>query len=161
VTAQCRRGELSQQLGRAPNASEIAEHLCIDREWVIEATIAGANYSTLSTDRQPGPDDEFQSIGDTLGDVDPGLDKVLDVATARPLIAALPEQQRTVLTLRFFEDMTQSQSPSAWDIRRCTSRGYSPRRWTHYASILRFRDWRNPVGAAVPSGHFATGVECE
>jgi RNA polymerase sigma-B factor len=84
------RGELSQQLGRAPNASEIAEHLCIDREWVIEATIAGANYSTLSTDRQPGPDDEFQSIGDTLGDVDPGLDKVLDVATARPLIAALP-----------------------------------------------------------------------
>ncbi len=90
MTAQCRRGELSQQLGRAPNASEIAEHLCIDREWVIEATIAGANYSTLSTDRQPGPDDEFQSIGDTLGDVDPGLDKVLDVATARPLIAALP-----------------------------------------------------------------------
>ena len=84
------RGELSQQLGRAPNASEIAEHLGIDREWVIEATIAGANYSTLSTDRQPGPDDEFQSIGDTLGDVDPGLDKVLDVATARPLIAALP-----------------------------------------------------------------------
>ena len=30
------RGELSQQLGRAPNASEIAEHLGIDREWVIE-----------------------------------------------------------------------------------------------------------------------------
>jgi len=103
------RGELSQQLGRAPNASEIAEHLGIDREWVIEATIAGANYSTLSTDRRPGPDDEFPSIGDTFGDVDPGLDKVLDVATARPLIAALPEQQRTVLTFRFFEDMTQSQ----------------------------------------------------
>lgn len=103
------RGELSQQLGRAPNASEIAEHLGIDREWVIEATIAGANYSTLSTDRRPGPDDEFHSIGDTFGDVDPGLDKVLDVETARPLIAALPEQQRTVLTLRFFEDMTQSQ----------------------------------------------------
>ena len=29
--------------------------------------------------------------------------------TARPLIAALPEQQRTVLTLRFFENMSQSQ----------------------------------------------------
>jgi RNA polymerase sigma-B factor len=103
------RGELSQQLGRAPNASEIAEHLDIDREWVIEATIAGGNYSTLSTDVQPGPNDEFQCIGETLGDVDPGLDKVLDVETARPLIAALPEQQRTVLTLRFFEDMTQTQ----------------------------------------------------
>src|SRR4029079_5709240 len=95
------RGELSQQLGRAQTASEIAEHLGIDREWVIEATIAGANYSTFSVDRQPGPDAEFHSIGDPLGDVDPGLDKVLDVETVRPLIAALPEQQRTVLTLRF------------------------------------------------------------
>jgi RNA polymerase sigma-B factor len=34
---------------------------------------------------------------------------VLDVETVRPLIAALPERQRTVLTLRFFEDLTQSQ----------------------------------------------------
>ena len=33
----------------------------------------------------------------------------LDVETARPLIAALPNQQRTVLTLRFFENMSQSQ----------------------------------------------------
>jgi RNA polymerase sigma-B factor len=37
------------------------------------------------------------------------MDKVLDVETARPLIAALPQRQRTVLTLRFFEDMTQTQ----------------------------------------------------
>ena len=47
MTAQCRRGELSQQLGRA-NASEIAEHLCIDREWVIEATIAGAKLDVVN-----------------------------------------------------------------------------------------------------------------
>jgi RNA polymerase sigma-B factor len=104
------RAELSQRLGRAPNASEIAEHLNIDRQWVIEATIAGGSYSALSTDRQPADaDEEFKSIGDTLGDVDSGMEKVLDVETARPLIAALPEQQRTVLLLRFFEDMTQSQ----------------------------------------------------
>ena len=42
-------------------------------------------------------------------DVDPGLEKVLNVETVRPLIAALPDQQRTVLTLRFFENMTQTQ----------------------------------------------------
>jgi RNA polymerase sigma-B factor len=34
---------------------------------------------------------------------------VLDIETVRPLIAALPDQQRTVLTLRFFENMTQTQ----------------------------------------------------
>jgi RNA polymerase sigma-B factor len=34
---------------------------------------------------------------------------VLDVETVRPLIAALPDRQRTVLTLRFFENLSQTQ----------------------------------------------------
>ena len=34
---------------------------------------------------------------------------MLDIETVHPLIAALPDQQRTVLTLRFFENMTQTQ----------------------------------------------------
>ena len=103
------RAELSQQYGRMPNASEVAQHLGVDRELVIQATIAGGNYSTRSTDVHPEPDDQFEAIGATLGDVDPGLDRVLEAETARPLIAALPEQQRNVLTLRFFENMSQSQ----------------------------------------------------
>ena len=103
------RAELSQRLGRTPNASEVAQHLGVDSESVIEATIAGGNYSTRSTDVPAGPDDQFKAIGESLGDVDPGLDRVLDVETARPLIAALPNQQQTVLTLRFFENMSQSQ----------------------------------------------------
>jgi RNA polymerase sigma-B factor len=103
------RDELSHRLDRAPNASEIAEHLGIDRELVVATTIASSNYSTMSTDAPAGSNDEHRSVADTLGDVDPGMDKVLDVETVRPLIAALPERQRTILTLRFFEDMTQSQ----------------------------------------------------
>ena len=103
------RGELSQQLGRAPNATEIAEHLGIDRDLVIDATFAGSNYSVLSTDSASGSDDTHPSAADRLGDIDAGIDKVLQVETVRPLIAALPERQRTVLTLRFFEDMTQTE----------------------------------------------------
>ena len=103
------RAELSQRLGRAPNASEIADHLGIDRAVVVDATIGGGNYSTMSTDMPIGPGDDYRPFGDTLGDVDPNLDKVLDVETVRPLIAALPERHRTVLTLRFFENLTQTQ----------------------------------------------------
>jgi RNA polymerase sigma-B factor len=103
------RGALSQELGRAPTATELAKHLDIDRESVIEATIASSNYTTLSTDIQPGPDDEYRGIGDTLGDIDPNLDKVIALETVRPLIAALPQREQTVLTLRFFENMTQTQ----------------------------------------------------
>jgi RNA polymerase sigma-B factor len=103
------RGELSQRLGRAPTASEIADHLGVDREPVVEAVIAGSSYSTRSTDVQTGPDDEYHPLGETLGDVDPNLDAVIDVETVRPLIAALPDRQRTVLVLRFFENLTQTQ----------------------------------------------------
>ena len=101
--------ELSQRLGRAPTASEIADHLGLGRDLVVEATIGGSNYSTKSTDVPVGPGDHYRRLGDTLGDVDTNLDKVLDVETVRPLIAALPERQRTVLTLRFFENLTQTQ----------------------------------------------------
>jgi RNA polymerase sigma-B factor len=103
------RGELSQRLGRAPNATEIAEHMGIDRDLVVDATFAGSNYSVLSTDSVSGSDDTYPSVADRLGEVDAGIDKVLQVETVRPLIAALPERQRTVLTLRFFEDMTQTE----------------------------------------------------
>jgi RNA polymerase sigma-B factor len=103
------RSELSQQLGHAPNATEIAEHLGIDRDLVVDATFAGNNYSVLSTDSASGSDDTYPSVADKLGVIDAGIDKVLQVETVRPLIAALPERQRTVLTLRFFEDMTQTE----------------------------------------------------
>ncbi len=103
------RAELSQQSGRAPTPSEVAAHLGIEREAVMEATIASSNYSTLSTDVQASADDEFRSVGDTLGDIDPNIDKVVDLETVRPLIAALPEREKTVLLLRFFESMTQTQ----------------------------------------------------
>jgi RNA polymerase sigma-B factor len=102
------RAELSQRLGRAPSATEVAEHLGVDRELVVDATIGCGNYSTMSTDSRVGHEDD-RPYSDTLGEVDPNLDKVLDVQTVRPLIAALPERQRTVLTLRFFENLTQTQ----------------------------------------------------
>ena len=103
------RGELSQRLGRAPTASELADHLELDRELVVQALIAGSNYSTRSTDMPVGPDGETRSLGETFGDVDRNLDSVLDVETVRPLIAALSERHRNVLMLRFFENMTQTQ----------------------------------------------------
>jgi RNA polymerase sigma-B factor len=103
------RGELSQRLGRAPTASELADHLDIDRELVVQGLIAGSNYSTRSTDMQVGPAGESRSLGDTFGDLDPNLDSVINTETVRPLIASLSERQRDVLRLRFFENLTQTQ----------------------------------------------------
>ncbi len=103
--------ELAQQLGRAPTASEIATHLGIDREEVVQAQIASSAYSTLSSDApaRSHDHDEIRSVTNTFGDLDANLDKVLDVQTVRPLLAALPERDQTVLRLRFFDNMTQTQ----------------------------------------------------
>lgn len=101
--------ELGRQLHRTPNASEIAEHLGIDRALAVDAIIASSNYSVLSLDVPPGHDDDNRALADTVGGVDPRLDKVLSVQAARPLIAALPERERTVIKLRFFDELTQSE----------------------------------------------------
>lgn len=54
-------------------------------------------------------EEEVRAIADTLGDVDTGLDRIEDQESLRPLLEALPERERTVLVLRFFESMTQTQ----------------------------------------------------
>lgn len=101
--------ELSQRLGRAPTPSELAEELDLDREEVVEGLVAGSSYNTLSIDSGSGSDDEAPAIVDSLGDVDSALERIENRETLRPLLASLPERERTVLLLRFFESQTQTQ----------------------------------------------------
>ncbi|QLL08522.1 RNA polymerase sigma factor SigF [Mycobacterium vicinigordonae] len=102
--------ELSQRLGRAPTATELAAELGMDRAEVVEGLVAGSSYNTLSIDSGGGnEDDDARAIADTLGDVDSGLDRIENREALRPLLEALPERERMVLVLRFFESMTQTQ----------------------------------------------------
>jgi RNA polymerase sigma-B factor len=102
--------DLSQRLGRAPTATELASELGMERDEVVEGLVAGSSYNTLSIDTGGGSDDDdARAIADTLGDVDAGLDRIEDREALRPLLEALPERERMVLVLRFFESMTQTQ----------------------------------------------------
>jgi RNA polymerase sigma-B factor len=102
--------ELSQQLGRAPTATEIANQLGIDREEVVQAQVASSAYSTRSSDAPvAGDDGDGRSVSDSFGSLDANMEKVVDIETVRPLLEALPQREQTVLRLRFFENMTQSQ----------------------------------------------------
>ncbi|MGB0876721.1 MAG: SigB/SigF/SigG family RNA polymerase sigma factor [Mycobacterium sp.] len=101
--------ELSQRLGRAPTASELAAELEMDRDEVIEGLVAGSSYNTLSIDSGGGGSEDAPTITDTLGDVDNRLDQIENREALRPLLALLPERDRTVLVLRFFESLTQTQ----------------------------------------------------
>ena len=46
-------------------------------------------------------------MGDSFGDT--SLDQIENREALRPLLAALPERERQVLLLRFFESLTQTQ----------------------------------------------------
>jgi RNA polymerase sigma-B factor len=101
--------DMSQRLGRAPTPSELAEELDLEREEVVEALIAGSGYNTLSIDSGGGGDDDTPPLAETLGSDDANLDRIENHEALRPLLDALPERERTVIVLRFFESQTQSQ----------------------------------------------------
>jgi RNA polymerase sigma-B factor len=99
--------ELHAALGRAPTVPEIAEHLGSSTEDVIEAMEAGAAYKPGSL---APPDSESESRDDrALGTIDPEYGNVEARVTVRALMEQLPERERTIVYLRYFEDLTQSE----------------------------------------------------
>jgi len=101
--------ELSQRLGRAPNATELSAHLKLDRQEVLEGLTAANAYHSSSLDEADFGDDDSPSLLNTLGENDPALANVEYRESLQPLLAALPERERTIVILRFFANLTQSQ----------------------------------------------------
>jgi RNA polymerase sigma-B factor len=100
-------GPLSQQLGRAPRPTEIAAHLGLPTEEVVDGLRAQQAYRAASLDELVTGADT--TLTDTLGDVDADLDKVEYRESLAPLLDELPERERTILLLRFFGGLTQTQ----------------------------------------------------
>jgi len=103
--------DLIQTLGRAPTASELSQTLGVSREEVIECLIAGDAYQLESLDAPVGPDGSGKPrlVADAIGAIDPQIDHITDRESVRVLVSALPQREREVLHMRFFESMTQSQ----------------------------------------------------
>jgi RNA polymerase sigma-B factor len=103
--------ELTQTLGRAPTAGQLAELLGMSREDIVESMMAAEAYRVHSIDAplSSSGDSAPRMVSDTMGNLDCGFDRITDLEAVRPLLKALPERERTVLYLRFFESMTQSQ----------------------------------------------------
>ncbi len=102
--------ELARGLGRAPTPDEIATHVNVTVEQVLEAREAAGAYRAVSLDRPRDDDDETaDGMGDAMGVEDPGFGLAEDAATVHRLMAVLSDREREVLRLRFEEDLTQSE----------------------------------------------------
>ncbi len=101
--------ELSQTLGRSPTVSELAGHLEMSEEEVLEGLESANAYSAVSLDAPDSGDDEAPAVADTLGVQDESLEGVEYRESLKPLLEKLPPREKRILLLRFFGNMTQSQ----------------------------------------------------
>ncbi|MFF4575196.1 SigB/SigF/SigG family RNA polymerase sigma factor [Streptomyces sp. NPDC001410] len=103
------RRELIQRPGAPePTAADIAAHTGLTEDQVTEGVEALESFSTLSLDAELPTGDDSQSLADTLGAADASYDVVVDREAAKEGLRRLPERERAILYMRFFEDMTQS-----------------------------------------------------
>ncbi|RRQ74571.1 B/F/G family RNA polymerase sigma-70 factor [Streptomyces griseofuscus] len=103
------RRELTQNPGSAePTNAALAAHTGLTEEEVAAGLEALESFSTLSLDAELASGDDGYSLADTLGAADTSYDVVVDREAAKEGLRRLPERERAILYMRFFEDMTQS-----------------------------------------------------
>ncbi|MFD0308129.1 SigB/SigF/SigG family RNA polymerase sigma factor [Streptomyces sp. NPDC127119] len=91
-----------------PTTAEIAAHAGLTEDEVGAGMEAMESFSTLSLDAELSSADDNYSLADTLGDLDSSYDMVVDREAAKEGLRRLPERERNILYMRFFEDMTQN-----------------------------------------------------
>ncbi|MFD5393833.1 RNA polymerase sigma factor SigF [Streptomyces sp. NPDC127097] len=102
---------LAAKLDRDPTVRELAAHLELSEDEVIEGIVAANGYTagSLDTPADPDPSEQRRTLVDVLGENDPALEAVEDFHVLGPLLDTLDARERRLIELRFGQEMTQSQ----------------------------------------------------
>ena len=100
---------LTQDLGRSPTVAEIAERASVDAQDVLDSLELSRVREMTQIDAV-APDGA--PLADRIGDLDASLAGVDDAETVKKLLDSLPEQERIVVKMRFFDGMSQSEIAS-------------------------------------------------
>jgi len=99
---------LTQKLGRSPSVADIAAHLGVGEEQVLEGLEGALAYNATSLSTPIGGEGN-RELSDTLG----GEDHAFELAELRvalgPALGSLSEREQTILTLRFYGNLTQTE----------------------------------------------------
>jgi RNA polymerase sigma-B factor len=99
--------ELHAELGRGPTIPELAAHLCVGEDELLEAMEAGAAYRPASLTQPSNAESAHEDRA--LTETESGYDNIEARLTVQALLEKLPERQRAIVSLRYFEDLTQSE----------------------------------------------------
>jgi RNA polymerase sigma-B factor len=100
---------LTQTLNRAPTVADIASHLDITEEEVLEGLEGARAYNAVSLSTPIGDGDSSTELADTLGAEDNEYELAELRVALGPALATLDEREQKILTLRFYGNLTQSE----------------------------------------------------
>ncbi|MFJ7272389.1 SigB/SigF/SigG family RNA polymerase sigma factor [Streptomyces sp. NPDC099050] len=106
---------LSDDLGRAPTVKELALHLKLSEDEVIDGLVAANGYTSSSLDATADGDEASSAgrsarpVAERHGAVDPGMELFEDFHTLAPLLEQLDERDRLILRMRFGQEQTQAE----------------------------------------------------
>ncbi|MFF7206146.1 SigB/SigF/SigG family RNA polymerase sigma factor [Streptomyces sp. NPDC008141] len=103
---------LSNELNRDPTVRELADHLALSEEEVQEGRVAANAYIVAPIDTPTHGEDEEASDGgrsyaDTVGGDDPAIGLFDNLHTLAPLLQQLDQRERTIIEMRFGQELTQ------------------------------------------------------
>jgi RNA polymerase sigma-B factor len=102
--------DLTTRLGRSPTPRDVANATGFTLEEVLEALDVSSAYTPAPLDAPRKLDeDDGATLGDTIGGEDARFELVELGASLEPAVRALPDRERTIIHLRFAEDLTQSE----------------------------------------------------
>ena len=99
--------DLTVRLGRRPDREELVAELEITDQQYDEAQSAQGCFLPTSLDQPASIEGDGEDLGATLGVEDPGQSVCEARMIVMPALRSLPERDRRVLYLRFFEGLTQ------------------------------------------------------
>lgn len=98
------REVMSQRLGREPTTTEISLFLEVDEEKIEEARVAALDVRSLDY----SVDEELPEFYNSVAAFD--TETTPDILDLRREIAKLPEEEKSLIIARYYEDMTQSEA---------------------------------------------------
>lgn len=98
------REVMSQRLGREPTTTEISLFLEVDEEKIEEARVAALDVRSLDY----SVDEELPEFYNSVAAFD--TETTPDILDLRSEIAKLPEEEKSLIIARYYEDMTQSEA---------------------------------------------------
>jgi RNA polymerase sigma-B factor len=96
-------------LGRSPTIGELAETMELEEDEVVEALETYRAYATRSLSQPLGAGGDEETMEDVLGETERGYEEVEHGTLLEAGLEALDDRERTIVELRFFDGLTQSE----------------------------------------------------